>query len=670
MPTPSVVRSVLANKKTASTVAADDVVSAPDGGNHGNDKRYSSVLRLSGSHRLGPDNVIEVEKDKPTWETRRMGIVATAVNASTGSVSMETQSSALASTAGGAKAVVAAPGHEGGNRVSPPVGFGGEDNDRRGGISARSGENYLAAIARAKKLDGKRSVIASSAGRASPFGRAHEKVEDVPSSVDDGIVGKLVAPPPGDGDVIEGEDGVEGETTRVDEARSRSDFAATRMAWAAKLDKQKKKVSSVRRAMSTATAVGDNNANMSRKVGGDDVIPSSRVGGSIVTKICVSTDPNDNIPSKLPPQSPLYEKYERNRHLNGASKKPNSSEVYDDDVNFDSALPEDVKPLTPTCIIKDDTGDNSNTKDIHHKENETEPTPNESIQPIIDMDRPDLDPSDEFFAPSKRKFTRFEPQWAEGPKSVVDNGETINEVEPIVSDEEEMSAFTSSAFNPDSFFNIEGTVFDNKKPTSECCDSNELMQERENDRNREDALTNMDQDIDVEDGNAKKLTSEWGDECSEFTGDSKFNDWCGEAADDLKGALPPENMDISDDGAGTMLKTLRAGLNVEQQILLNDIVAEYEATILSRTAEVESMKGEMTMQHIQIESLLSKQQTKENDSDQIIECLNKEISDLRLMLEVSDAALQDGGKGRVGKSKNRSFMSLLRIGTKSTKNRE
>jgi hypothetical protein len=343
--------------------------------------------------------------------------------------------------------------------------------------------------------------------------------------------------------------------------------------------------------------------------------------------------------------------------------------VYEDDVNFDIELPEDVKPLTPMCTIKDDTGHNSSMNDIHLKKNETEPTLNESTQPIIDMDRPDLDPTDECFATSKQAFTQFEPHWAEGPKSVVDNGETINEAELIL-EEEEMIAFTSCAFNSDFFLNIGDTVFDNKKPTSECCDSNELTQECENDSIRADAFTNMDQDSDDEDGDVKKLTSEWGVECYEFTSDAKFSDWCGETGNDLKGATPLENMDISDDGDVTMLKSFRAGLNDEQQLLLNDIVAEYEATILSRTAEVESMKGEMTMQHMQIESLLSNQQTKENNSDEIIECLNKENSDLRIMLAASEAAVQDGGKGRVGKSKNRSFMSFLRIGTKSTNTRE
>ncbi len=81
---------------------------------------------------------------------------------------------------------------------------------------------------------------------------------------------------------------------------------------------------------------------------------------------------------------------------------------------------------------------------------------------------------------------------------------------------------------------------------------------------------------------------------------------------------------------------------------------------------MESLKGEMTMQHFQIESLLGKEQENGTDSDRIIEGLHKEISDLRLQLAVSEAAIQNGRKGR-GIANNRSFLSFLKKGSKDKK---
>ena len=155
-------------------------------------------------------------------------------------------------------------------------------------------------------------------------------------------------------------------------------------------------------------------------------------------------------------------------------------------------------------------------------------------------------------------------------------------------------------------------------------------------------------------------------ECHEFVSESKVNVWCGDSANDLQDEEPPEELDSKVVDVAIKVKSFQTGLSDEQQTLLSDIIVKYEAKIVSRTSEVESLKGQMAMQHLQIESLLGKEQEKGTDSDRIIEGLHKEISDLRLQLAVSEAAMQNGRKGRVG---NKSFLSFLRKGSKAKKSR-
>ena len=690
----------------------------------------SSVLRLSEKHRLGPGGVIEVEKDKPTWESRRWQ------------------------------------------------------------TTAQSDSNYRAAVAQAAKSEGRRAVVR--AERASPRTElsADKGGASLPPRKEDDRAAVDEAPGGNERDDVppnrKGE--VEGGTTREDAAPAPpSDFATTRIAWATKLEKQKMKVVSVRKAIFTVNNVDDHTA--ARKRMDNNVLQSSGVRasdanadddrtarmkeGDVVAPnrnkdipeygdrdgpSSVNKAENNELPSpSLDKRKQLYEKYEKGRHYKGAGKKLNSPGRYEDTVPVEFAFTKDKTPtikddkdgnfnrmiLTPKEIETDspalwessqampsttsslllqekpddkrgrlslesllstsslgpqvETADRSSKLAspnllVHEKPKDMVSMPNLSVQEKPEETR--FSHSAESFPCAEDAFAAFKPQWREGPTGVVENHGMMNAYEYATNDEEEMVAFATSAFDSDVFGDIVESPLKNKDQeknvedsdakelTSEwVVDSREFLNENKfNEWCREgadevqdkehseesSALENIEQEKNVEDSDAKNLPSECSVECHEFASESKVNVWCGENANDLQDEEPPEELDAKVDGVAIKVKSFQTGLSGEQQMLLSDIIVEYEAKIVSRTSEVESLKGEMTMQHLQIESLLGKEQEKGTDSDRIVEDLHKEISDLRLQLAVSEAAIQNGRKGR-GIANNRSFLSFLKMGSKYKK---
>ena len=578
------------------------------------------------------------------------------------------------------------------------------------------------------------------------------------------------------------------ETTREDAAPTPpSDFATTRIAWATKLEKQKMKVVSVRKAIFTVNNVDDHTA--ARKRMDNNVLQSSGVRasdanadddrtarmkeGDVVAPnrnkdipeygdrdgpSSVNKAENNELPSpSLDKRKQLYEKYEKGRHYKGAGKKLNSPGRYEDTVPVEFAFTKDKTPtikddkdgnfnrmiLTPKEIETDspalwessqampsttsslllqekpddkrgrlslesllstsslgpqvETADRSSKLAspnllVHEKPKDMVSTPNLSVQEKPEETR--FSHSAESFPCAEDAFSAFKPQWRESPTGVVENHGMMNAYEYATNDEEEMVAFATSAFDSDVFGDIVESPLKNKDQeknvedsdakelTSEwVVDSREFLNENKfNEWCREgadevqdkehseesSALENIEQEKNVEDSDAKNLPSECSVECHEFASESKVNVWCGENANDLQDEEPPEELDAKVDGVAIKVKSFQTGLSGEQQMLLSDIIVEYEAKIVSRKSEVESLKGEMTMQHLQIESLLGKEQEKGTDSDRIVKDLHKEISDLRLQLAVSEAAIQNGRKGR-GIANNRSFLSFLKMGSKYKK---
>lgn len=133
---------------------------------------------------------------------------------------------------------------------------------------------------------------------------------------------------------------------------------------------------------------------------------------------------------------------------------------------------------------------------------------------------------------------------------------------------------------------------------------------------------------------------------------------------------------VSDDIA-IMIESFKAGLSPEQQYLFTNIIARYEIVHASRRSELESLMSESSLQQKQIHTLLGiykqiqvlvakEQEPTPEPDDKKIECLNVEISNLRLQLAACEAALkQDSGQSTVNTaSPKKNFMkTFLRKGS-------
>jgi len=119
-------------------------------------------------------------------------------------------------------------------------------------------------------------------------------------------------------------------------------------------------------------------------------------------------------------------------------------------------------------------------------------------------------------------------------------------------------------------------------------------------------------------------------------------------------------------------ESFKAGLSHEQKYLFTTIIARYETLITSRQSEMESLMSESSLQQKQINTLLGiqkqiqllvakEQEPKPEHDHEKIECLNVEISNLRLQLAACEAALNQDSRnsnGNTASSKKNFMMSF------------
>ena len=130
-----------------------------------------------------------------------------------------------------------------------------------------------------------------------------------------------------------------------------------------------------------------------------------------------------------------------------------------------------------------------------------------------------------------------------------------------------------------------------------------------------------------------------------------------------------------------MIESFKAGLSPEQQYLFTNIITRYETLLASKQSEMESLMRESSLQKKQIHTLLGiqkqiqlliakEQAPSPKHDDEKIECLNVEISNLRIQLAACEAAVnQDSSQSNINtvSPKKNFMMSFLRKGSNKKK---
>jgi hypothetical protein len=164
-----------------------------------------------------------------------------------------------------------------------------------------------------------------------------------------------------------------------------------------------------------------------------------------------------------------------------------------------------------------------------------------------------------------------------------------------------------------------------------------------------------------------------------------FYEWSKQEAERIDNERAASEIGVMQGNAGEdivmMIESFKAGLSPEQQYLFTNIIARYETLLASKQSETELLISELSLQQKQIHMLLGIQKqiqllianeqapTPEPD-DEKIECLNEEISNLRLQLAACEAALnQDSRQSNINtvSPKKNFMMSFLRKGSNKKK---
>ena len=420
--------------------------------------------------------------------------------------------------------------------------------------------------------------------------------------------------------------------------------------------------------------------------------------------------PMKEIPAELAkPISQLYEKFDKKRqcHHNKGSvmKEPMVMYKKDDTISNSDSLPvfkQEVKNWSPT----NSTPTQASTSQLSTI----------SLTEVISMTTsPKEDMSVSSLREEKKSTTKDDTEFETNWTSTIDFTNPSSDPFPNDPDMDELF-FASNEFDSDDFSDaIMSTLkpkgFDDKEENDDEDNTDTFLSTfGEEVFNQVNTFNSQETDVEFNKEDLDTISSAFGDEVFDQAKDSaldtsmmkatldgqeedtqtstsgtsgwvavkqgNFYEWSKQEAkriDNERAASEIGNMKghVGDDIA-MIEESFKAGLSHEQKYLFTTIIARYESLLKSRQSEMESLMSESSLQQKQIHTLLGiqkqiqllvakEQEPKPEHDHEKIECLNVEISNLRLQLAACEAALnQDSGNsnGNTASSKKNFMMSF------------